>query len=257
MLNVPVKSAMPPRLAVFDTETSGIDTETERIVTAFIGVLDTATGVFVEKHSWLLNPGIPIPEAASAVHGITTERAEREGTDPKMGVFEIAQRLDILDRQGLPVVIYNAPYDLTILDREMQRYYPGTRPTVPRVVFDPLVLDKGLDKYRKGSRKLVDVAAHYGVPVEANAHDAEADCLMAGRLMVKLLGHSRIAELSPLQIHSKTIPTARDQMDSLREYFRKRAAGASTQEERAEFNAKAASVRNDWPIIPRPETKES
>lgn len=258
MLNIKVADQMPPKIGVFDLETTGIDVESDRIVTAFIGVLDAATGVFVEKHSWLLNPGIPIPEGASAVHGITTERAQREGTDAAEGVFKIAQRLDILDRQGLPIVIYNASYDLTLLDRELQRHYPGTRQTVPRVVFDPLVLDKGIDKYRKGSRKLVDVAAHYRVPVEANAHDAEADCLMAGRLMVKLLGHSRLQVLTPLEIHAKTIPTARAQRDSLRDYFRKKAAGAATQEERAEFNEKAASVRSEWPIIPRPdETKES
>src|SRR5690554_6553076 len=63
---------------VFDLETTGIDVRTSRIVTAHIGVLD-AEGVLVGSHEWLADPGVEIPPQASAVHGVTTERARAEG----------------------------------------------------------------------------------------------------------------------------------------------------------------------------------
>lgn len=61
-------------LGVFDLETTGIDVETARIVTAHVGAID-ANGSVIERSDWLVNPGVVIPPQATAVHGITTERA--------------------------------------------------------------------------------------------------------------------------------------------------------------------------------------
>ena len=51
----------------------------------------------------------------------------------------------------------NAPFDLTLLDRELRRHraaslshYLGQNPLR---VLDPRVLDKHLDRYRKGRRR--------------------------------------------------------------------------------------------------------
>ena len=63
----------------FDTETTGISTTNDRIVTA---ALITRTGSDVALRTWLIDPGVPIPAAASAVHGITTEYARREWLSP-------------------------------------------------------------------------------------------------------------------------------------------------------------------------------
>jgi DNA polymerase-3 subunit epsilon len=61
------------RLAVFDTETTGIATETTRIVQAHVSVLDSS-GASVDGLDWLIDCGVEIPEQATRVHGITTER---------------------------------------------------------------------------------------------------------------------------------------------------------------------------------------
>jgi DNA polymerase-3 subunit epsilon len=45
---------------------------------------------------------------------------------------------------------------------------------------DPLLLDRWLDKYRKGSRKLVDVAHRWGVEL-SQAHAADADAIAAAQ----------------------------------------------------------------------------
>ncbi len=172
------------RIGVFDLETTGVDVDTSRIVSACIAVLDDA-GDVVARWDWLADPGIPIPEGASAVHGITTERARSEGRQARVVVAEITQALRVLFATGIPVVVYNAPYDLTLLDRECRRH--GLEPIdSPGPVIDPLVIDKTVDRYRKGKRTLEVASAHYQVALD-DAHDAGADAIAAGRVAWALL----------------------------------------------------------------------
>lgn len=232
---------LPAHFGVFDTETTGVDVERDRICTAFIGLFDVASDRFIEEHSWLIDPGVEIPAEATAVHGYSTEDLQFAGTDARSAVFEISQRLDIYDRRGLPLVAFNAPFDFTILDREYRRHYPGGRPFVPHTVIDPFVLDKARVPYRKGKRTLTATCPVYGVPVEENAHDAGADCLMAARLAVKLLQTPEFRDLTTQQIHVKTIPTYAKQARSLAAYFAKTDP------------AKARTVDPHWPVKPVPE----
>lgn len=172
-----------PFLAL-DTETTGVDVESDRIVTACLGV---AGGP--EKwspRSWLFTQAEPIPQGATDVHGITTAFANEHGTDPAINLAEIVADLYKGWGMGMPVVIYNAPFDLTILDRELRRN--GHDPLEVRgAVIDPLVIDKATDPYRKGSRKLIDTARHYGITLaDEDAHGAEADALTAARVAWKI-----------------------------------------------------------------------
>jgi 8-oxo-dGTP pyrophosphatase MutT (NUDIX family) len=48
-------------------------------------------------------------------------------------------------------------------------------------VIDPLVIDKAVDRFRKGKRTLVAAAERYGVRLD-DAHDAAADAIAAGRV---------------------------------------------------------------------------
>ena len=50
-----------------------------------------------------------------------------------------------------------------------------------RRVIDPLVIDKAVDRYRKGKRTLEAAAELYGVALD-DAHDAGADAIAAGRV---------------------------------------------------------------------------
>jgi DNA polymerase-3 subunit epsilon len=60
----------------FDLETTGVDVEADRIVTASI-VRVTAGERSVAE--WLVDPGIEIPQEATDVHGITTAQARADG----------------------------------------------------------------------------------------------------------------------------------------------------------------------------------
>ena len=80
----------------------------------------------------------------------------------------------------MPVVAYNASFDLTVLDCELRRHEFGGIGEIGPVI-DPLVLDRYVDRYRRGSRKLVDACRFYGVRIDA-AHDSTEDALAAARV---------------------------------------------------------------------------
>ena len=168
------------RLAVFDLETTGLDLRDARIVTACALEIDQDGQVVGENFEWLADPGIEIPEAASNVHGVTTEIARANGRLAKEVVSELLETLNGFFARGIPVVAYNAPYDFTILHYEALRH--GLEPiSDPKPVIDPLVLDKFVDTYRSGKRTLEAAAKTYGVSLD-DAHNATADAVAAGRV---------------------------------------------------------------------------
>ena len=190
------------RLAGFDTETTGVDVETDRIVTACIVEVGGKTPPLTAK--WLINPNVDIPEQASAVHGITNEKAKAEGQDAAEGIAELVAGLTQVVLAGTPLVIMNAPYDLTILDREARRY--GVQPLSDSVadelrVVDPRVIDKRLDMYRPGKRTLTDLCRHYGVKLDG-AHSADADAIATCRVAWRLGNvFPRLAEMGLPELH--------------------------------------------------------
>ncbi|MFJ7901788.1 3'-5' exonuclease [Streptomyces sp. NPDC096198] len=193
-------------LTAFDTETTGVDVETDRIVSAAVVVQD-APGVRPRVSRWLVNPGVPVPAEATAVHGLTEEHLHRNGRWPSPVVEEIARELGEHTALGRPLVVMNAPFDLTLLDRELRRHRASSLdrwfPSQPLCVLDPRVLDKHLDRYRKGRRTLTDLCAHYGVAL-AGAHDAAEDAVAALEV-VRALGRryaARLERLTPVELHT-------------------------------------------------------
>ncbi|MFB8190505.1 3'-5' exonuclease [Microbacterium sp. NPDC055988] len=203
------------RVGVFDLETTGVDVESDRVVTAYVGVLDAA-GREIAARSWLADPGVPIPEGATAVHGITTAYARGHGRSSREVVAEVTAALRSLLEQNVPVVAYNAAYDFSLLAHEAARH--GIVPlTDPSPVIDPLVIDKAYDRYRRGRRTLEVVAAHYAVVLE-DAHEASADAIAAGRV-AQALARRFALPATPAELHTNQIGWARSQAASLTEYF--------------------------------------
>lgn len=235
--------ANPPLIVAFDTETDGVDTERCHIVTAFVGVYDVTRDEFVESWDWLIDTGHEIPAAAAAVHGISTEHMREWGEPAAPAIYAINQRLDILQRRGLPFTAMNARYDFTLLDRETHRHWPGLRPFHPAVVLDPLILDKHVAPFRKGKRNLVALCTALGVPVEANAHDAGADCLMTARVVSYILTHPTLAGLALRQLHDSQIGWAAEQARGLAAYYRK-------------SRKPTDGIQEEWPVVPRPSELE-
>ncbi len=172
-------------LVGFDTETTGVDARNDRIVTAAIISRHGVDGP-VERRTWLIDPGIEIPAGATAIHGITSERARAEGASPEVALDEIAGLLADALLTGSPIVGFNVAFDLGILEADLARHdlptvaarTGATSPSDVGPLVDPLVLDRHLDRYRKGKRKLIDLCAVYGVEVDGDdLHSADADVL--------------------------------------------------------------------------------
>jgi DNA polymerase-3 subunit epsilon len=198
----------------FDTETTGTDCHRDRIVTATTVRID---GPNLDVSSWLIDPGVEIPAEASAVHGITTEQVRNYGRPPVECVQEIVEVLTGAIGQGVPVLAFNAAYDLTILDREARR--TGAPSITPTRVLDPFVIDKAVDRYRKGKRTLSAQCAHYGVRHDG-AHDATSDALAAARVMWMIArAYPQVGGLDLDELHAAQQQWAAQQAASFRQYL--------------------------------------
>ncbi|MBL8604617.1 MAG: 3'-5' exonuclease [Myxococcales bacterium] len=175
-------------LAVIDTETTGKDAARgDRIVE--IAIVHFDRGEVTGRHGWLINPGIPIPAEAAAVHGIKDEDVKDaprfESLAPKL--------LELL--KGRVPVAYNAGFDRGFVRAEFRRAGvlatktlaspPALR--VPCDWIDPLLWARALQNTAKGF-KLGEVAARAGVEL-TNAHRATDDAEAAGRVLYALLAN--------------------------------------------------------------------
>ncbi|MGV0429293.1 3'-5' exonuclease [Corynebacterium tuberculostearicum] len=163
------------RMLAFDLETTSANPKQARIVTSALVRID---GRDVQKIEHLADPGIEIPQEATNVHGITTEKARAEGRPHEEVLKDTVEAIKAAWEDGLTLIVYNAAFDLTVL-RSMTGDFTVTGP-----VYDPYVIDRVSDKWRKGKRTLGAVCEHYGVEL-GNAHEATADALAAARVAWK------------------------------------------------------------------------
>jgi DNA polymerase-3 subunit epsilon len=191
----------------FDTETTGVDIDHDRIVTAAL-VRRDESGTHIR--TWLIDPGVEIPAAASAIHGITTEQARTHGAPPAVALEEIATELAAAFAAGVPVVAFNACYDLSILDAELSRHGLATIPA--RIgrdaapVLDPLVLDRHEDRYRRGKRKLSDLCSVYAVTGAGSLHSADVDVVATLDVLARMVERfPALAELDLIELHERQV----------------------------------------------------
>lgn len=232
-----------------DLETTGVDPQEDRIVTAT--VIRDIPGTDLDVLNWTFDPGIEIPTSASDLHGVTTEKARATGMEPKW----VAQVWDAVSSDwapDVPLVIYNAPFDLTMLDRELLRHMGGgVRMLGP--VLCPLTIDRGVDRYRKGKRTLSALCEYYGVEL-VNAHTSEAD--VVATLMIMRILATRIPQISRLSLdalHRQQKTWYHNWSMNFAGYLARTANEVSPEEEeklrRSVFDLKKNA--GNWPMIPR------
>ncbi len=140
-------------IAMVDLETTGVHHH-DRIVE--VGIVRT-DGV---RRSWLVNPGMPIPAEATAVHGITD--ADVAGAGP-IQADEILSTL-----AGFLPAAFNADFD----ERHLRAEVPGLPLGVDWL--DPLVWSREL---YSGTRRLASMVERLGIKTERHhraTDDAEA-----------------------------------------------------------------------------------
>jgi len=175
------------RLVAIDTETTGRDPTLDRIVE--IACVTFERGQIVERKSWLVNPGGPIPKEAFDVHGIGDEEVK----DAPPFALVVAEVLAAME--GSVPLAYNAEYDRTILHAELGRVTlesallpPAARKGVEWV--DPLVWARELHRFEK-SRALGEVSQRLGIEIE-RAHRAAGDAEAALRVFAEFLRDPRV-----------------------------------------------------------------
>ncbi len=158
----------------FDTETTGLSTRHARVVE--MGAVRFREGVILASTNWLIHPGIPIPENAARVHGITD--AEVSHCPPFETIFPFFKNF----ARGSILLAYNASFDIRVIQSELRR---RSRDFPPFKVLDALKLMRqccpGLSSYTLGA-----AARHMGVEPRA-AHRAHGDAETLAKLAIAVL----------------------------------------------------------------------
>jgi DNA polymerase-3 subunit epsilon len=149
-------------LVVLDLETTGIDVRKDRIVEiALLRILPDGTN---ECFATRVNPGVPIPAAATAVHGI--RNADVAACPP---MIQLVNRLDAL-LDGADLCGYNVKrYDLPLLMAEYRRC--GREFSLgDRSIIDVLEIFR-----RRERRDLTTAVSFYCGRPHTGAHGAQSD----------------------------------------------------------------------------------
>lgn len=223
----------------FDTETTGTNVKNDRIVTA---ALVHSVGPGRENETvatWLINPGVPIPEQASQIHGISTEHAATHGMAPAEALDEIASLLQEALEKDVPIVAFNGGFDLQILEHELERN--GLAPLMQRLgrdvapMLDPLVIDRGMDRYRKGKRTLTDVLGVYGIEQSGTMHTADVDVSATLDVLRALAEkYPQLADTSLEELHQQQMVWHREWAENFNQFLEKK--------------GKTPDVSTSWPF---------
>lgn len=154
----------------FDLETTGIDPGKDLPVQVALVRWEPRNKCY--RNVFIVNPGCEIPGGAEAIHGISTQRARLEGCPLAEATAVLHSVLQRAQANHLPVVAMNASFDVTIATILFRSF--GLEPIAWEALIDPLVIDRQVDRYRSGKRRLEALCRTYGVAL-ATPHDAGSD----------------------------------------------------------------------------------
>jgi DNA polymerase III subunit epsilon len=174
------------QIVAIDTETCALGPGRDRLVQFCAQQLDGDLRV-LETWTELVNPGRPIPAAATAIHGISNEMVRAV---PQFAHF--APRLRRLFRPDTVFMAYNAGFDFGVLNTEFVRVGIDPLP-LDQPILDPLLIER-----RVTSRSLGPTYRRYTGQDLRNAHTADADV----HAMVEVLRRQRTvhADLLPADL---------------------------------------------------------
>jgi DNA polymerase-3 subunit epsilon len=204
-------------------------------------------GTGLDTYFDVAKPTRPIPDEAAKIHGYSTERAEEEGSSEDEVLADLLEFLLPRWTETCPLVIFNAPYDLTLTHQRAETHKlcsPDAIPTLASTlpIIDPLVLDKGIDRFRKGSRQLGAICKFHGI-VLTDAHSSTADTKAAMRLAWRIgnTGPADIRDMSLMDLHRRQTTWYAGQAESLETYLRTKKQVVTT-------------IDRSWPIkLAKPE----
>ena len=133
------------------------------------------------------------------MHGITNEISQRDGQDQAQALAQIQESLE---KDALPIVSYNAAFDIPILNSNLIRQ--GLSALTAPAVICPWIIDKQFNKYVRGKnqRRLKPTAERYGIELsDADWHGAQADAIAAGRILIaEGAAYAMVRETAPAEL---------------------------------------------------------
>lgn len=164
-----------PDYVIYDLETTGISSNYDEVIE--ISAVKVRNGEILDEFSSLVNPGRPIPHAASAVNNISDAMVANAPSFSEV----LPRFLDFIGNDVLAGHNIHS-FDMKFLYRDCEKYF---HQTLTNDYVDTLRLARiclpGLRHHRLG-----DVAGFYGIST-AGAHRALADCRM-NQQIYELLG---------------------------------------------------------------------
>lgn len=213
---------------VLDTESSGTDPFTDRLITAYVGLvrLDLPDMPVVREMEMVVlpDPDFEMPAEAAAVNGYSTERLRSEARNTPLGaIANINEALVGAAALGWPVVAYNFPFDGSLIQAEAERVGVALpQPGEDYYVLDPSVLWRRLEPKRSGGRRLVDAVAAYHLHFPGGEyHTARFDAIAAGRIAQKQLEHDLLRGMPLDVLHEAQAIWYRDQAIAYQTYRRR------------------------------------
>ncbi|QKC99196.1 DNA polymerase III subunit epsilon [Mesorhizobium sp. NZP2298] len=175
----------PTRQIVIDTETTGVDIRADRV--AEIGAVELYDMLPTGRtfHAYV-NPGVPMPADATAVHGITDAMLAGAASfaDTAAGL------LDFIG--NAPLVAHNASFDVGILNAELTR---AGMPVLANHVIDTLAMAR--TKHPGSPASLDALCRRYGISTAARTtHGALIDAQLLAEVYVELVGRQVGLELA-------------------------------------------------------------
>ena len=162
------------RFIAFDLETTGFLAGVDRICE--LGAVRFVEGKPEAVFSTLINPGMPMPEGASKVNGITDDMLE-----DKPNIERLLQPFAEFCGDDI-VVAHNAMFDYQFLTADIKKY-ESLAPS--GVVIDTLAMARkvlpGLPNYKLGT-----LVQHLDIPT-TQFHRAEEDASYCGLLFVNMV----------------------------------------------------------------------
>lgn len=180
---------MNTEIAMLDLETTGTNASEDRIIQIAI-----VKGNY--SYNQFINPGIPIPEEATKIHGITDADVEFMPTFSMVTDEVLAHIKDCI------IAGYNVrKYDLVMLVAELSR--AGIEYDITQhKILDVLSLVRKLNP-----NNLQAIYKKYVGEEMNDAHDAEADCVATYQVLNAIIEkHSEITEMGTEELASFSSP---------------------------------------------------
>ncbi|MFO0799667.1 MAG: 3'-5' exonuclease [Gemmataceae bacterium] len=178
-------------LCVVDLETTGTDPATDRVVE--VAVLTLTPGGAADLFHSRVNPGRPVPPAATAVHGIGDADVRAAPTFAALAPA-LARRLAGCDLAGFGV----AGFDLPLLCAEF------SRAGVPFSLAGRAVLDALAVYRRHEARTLAAAVGFYLGRAHPAAHAAAADAAAAAEVLDAQVGRYGLPA-APADLHAALV----------------------------------------------------